>query len=147
MNNLRTTLIKMHQLLEELESLLSEELSQLKRPRVNPVTLQMLSDNKSRILSTINFYDEQRKSEENQLNIAAPYDQHPVLKGIWHKVVSIASVTKNINLNIYPLIEIQMQKAAMLRSMVKKVGTGTALYNADGKSQENMMGKAYNISI
>lgn len=147
MNNLRITLTKMHKLLEELESVLVEEVSQLKRPQVNPVTLQMLSDNKSRILATIHFYDEQRKNEENQLNVFAPYAQQSVLKAVWDKIMSAVTVTKNINLSIYPLIEVQMQKAATLRMMVKKAGSNSALYNADGKAQENMKGNAYNLSI
>ncbi|HCR1907822.1 TPA: flagellar export chaperone FlgN [Enterobacter kobei] len=147
MKPLHTTLCKIHQLLEELQSVLSEELNQLKRAQVNPVSLQMLSDNKSRLLSTINFYDEQRKSEEQQLNLAAPYPQHMTLKTIWEKLISSASKAKLINSSVYPLIEVHMQKAATLKNMVSKVDSGISLYSASGKAQKNLMGKSYDINI
>ncbi|ROP58295.1 flagella synthesis protein FlgN [Enterobacter sp. BIGb0383] len=147
MNSLRATLSKMQHLLEELESVLSEELSQLKRPQVNPVSLQMLSDSKSRLLSAINFYDEQRKTEENLAGIIAPYPHHAPLRASWSKIVAIVAVTKKLNLSVYPLIEIHMQKAASLKNMVNKAGSGTSLYNAHGKSQDQDTGKAYNITI
>ncbi|SFU20276.1 flagella synthesis protein FlgN [Kosakonia arachidis] len=144
---LHTTLSKMQQMLEELQSVLSEELNQLKRAQVNPVSLQMLSDNKSRLLSTINFYDEQRKSEEQQLNLAAPYPQHIALKTIWEKIISSASKAKLINSSAFPLIEVHMQKAVTLKSMVRKIDSGVSLYSASGKAQKNLMGKSYDINI
>ncbi|WP_337013536.1 flagella synthesis protein FlgN [Pantoea sp. AS142] len=147
MNDLRITLIKLHGLLEELKPVLTEELGQLNRPQLNPVTLQMLSDNKSRLLSTINFFEEQRKAEETKLGIAAPYEQQPMLKTLWDDVVAIARETRTMNLSIYPILELQMQKALTLKSMVKQVSNCVALYGADGTSQQSIKGKAYNINI
>lgn len=147
MNNLRITLMKLHSLLEELRPVLAEELSQLNRPQLNPVTLQMLSDNKSRLLSTINFFEEQRKAEESQLGIAAPYDQQPLLKPLWEDVVAIARETRAMNMSIHPILELQMQKALTLKSMVKQMSHRTTLYGADGTSQQTIKGKAYNINI
>ncbi|RPE04648.1 flagellar biosynthesis protein FlgN [Candidatus Pantoea deserta] len=147
MNNLRDTLNTMQQLLEELKTVLTEELNQLQRPQVNPVSLQMLSDNKSRLLAAIGFYDEQRKTEEKQLNISAPYGLHPDLKRRWDSLTATVRVTKEMNINAYPLIELQMKKAAMLKKMVSKAGSASSLYSADGKTQESPKGKAYNINI
>lgn len=147
MNDLRITLVKINSLLEELELVLTEELKQLNRPQLNPVNLQMLSDNKSRLLSAINFFEEKRKVEENKLGIAAPYDQQPVLKSLWENVVAIVRQTSKINMNIYPILELQMQKALTLKSMVKQVSNCAALYGADGTSRPDIKGKAYNINI
>jgi len=147
MNDLRIILLKLHSLLEELKPVLAEELRQLNQPQLNPVTLQMLSDNKSRLLSTINFFEEQRKAEENKLGIAAPYDQQPMLKPLWENVLAIARHTKDMNMSIYPLLELQMQKAMALKSMVKQVSNCVTLYGADGTAQQNIKGKAYNINI
>lgn len=147
MNNLRNTLGKMQQMLEELETVLAEELNQLKRPQVNPVSLQMLSDNKSRLLAAINYFDEQRKAEEKEANIAAPYKRDAGLKRQWDKITATVRLTKQMNSDAYPLIELQMKKAAMLKSMVSKVGSAASLYSADGKTQGNPKGKAYNINI
>lgn len=147
MNDLRITLVKLHSLLAELKPVLEEELSQLNRPQLNPVTLQMLSDNKSRLLSTINFYEEQRKVEENQLGMAAPYHQQPLLNSLWDNVIAIARQTSSMNMSIYPILELQMQKALTLKSMVKQVSHRAALYGADGTAQQNLKGMAYNINI
>lgn len=147
MNNLRNTLGKMQQMLEELETVLAEELNQLKRPQVNPVALQMLSDNKSRLLAAINYFDEQRKSEEKEANVAAPYKRDAGLKRQWDKITATVRTTKQMNSDAYPLIELQMKKAAMLKSMVNKAGSAASLYSADGKTQDSPKGKAYNINI
>ncbi|MXP50390.1 flagellar biosynthesis protein FlgN [Pantoea sp. Eser] len=147
MNNLRITLTKLHSLLTELKPVLAEELSQLNRPQLNPFTLQMLSDNKSRLLSTINFYEEQRKVEESRLGMAAPYHQQPLLSSLWDNVIAIARQTSSMNMSIYPIFELQMQKASTLKSMVKQVSHRAALYGADRTSQQKLKGKAYNINI
>ncbi|MEZ3500056.1 flagella synthesis protein FlgN [Pantoea sp. KPR_PJ] len=147
MNNLRNTLNNMQQLLQELEIVLAEELNQLNRAQVNPVALQMLSDSKSRLLSAINFYDEQRKAEERQAGIAAPYGQHPGLKRLWDNIIATVRVTKEMNNNACPLIELQMKKAAMLKNMVSKASAATAIYSAEGRTQETPKGKAYSINI
>lgn len=147
MNALRETLIKLQALLEELKPVLSEELSQLNRLQLNPVALQMLSDNKSRLLSTISYYETQRKKQECELNVAAPYTHQPLLKPLWQNILASARLTSELNSAIYPILESQMQKAATLKSMVKQVSHCAALYNADGKSSQSITGKACNINI
>lgn len=147
MNALRATLIKLQTLLEELKPILSEELSQLHRLQLNPVTLQMLSDNKSRLLSKINYYEDQRKIQERAAGIAAPYKDQPSLKPLWQSVLASARVTSDLNLALYPILELQMQKAVTLKSMVKQISNCAAIYNADGTSQQNITGKACNINI
>lgn len=147
MNNLSHTLVNMQQLLEELHAVLSEELSQLRRPQVNPVSLQMLSDKKSRLLSALTFFDQQRQRQEKALTLAAPYAQHADLHALWENIAARVRLTKESNLAIYPLIELQMKKAAALNKLVKKAGSGAALYSADGRTHSGLKGKAYNINI
>lgn len=147
MDNLRHTLMNMQQLLEELRAILLDELAQLQSPQVNPVSLQRLSDNKSRLLSALNFYDEQRKLTESALHISAPYRQQPPLTPHWEKIAAAVRLTKEINDRIYPLIELQMKKAATLNNLVAKAGAGASLYCADGRTLNTLKGKAYNINI
>lgn len=147
MKNLHATLDNMQRLLEELESVLNEELGQLKRVQVNPVSLQMLSDSKSRLLSAINFYDLQRKSEEIRLSVGAPYPQQTALRMLWSKIIARVATTKKLNLCVYPLLEVHMQKATTLKNIVNNAGSGVSLYNAHGKSQDHSTGKSYNITI
>lgn len=147
MNELRNTLVKLQTLLEQLKPVLSEELNQLHRLQLNPVTLQMLSDNKSKLLSTINYYEEQRKLQEKALGIAAPYHNDQMLKSLWQSVITSARITRDLNSEIYPILELQMQKAVTLKSMVSQVSNSAALYNANGKAQQSITGKACNINI
>lgn len=147
MNNLRHTLVNMQQLLDELRIILLEEWSQLRRPQVNPVALQLLSDNKSRRLSALAFFDQQRQSQEKALALAAPYAQHNDLNALWQNIAATVHLTKERNLAIYPLIELQMKKAAALNTLAKKARAGAALYSADGRTQNGLKGTAYNITI
>jgi len=137
----------MQQLLEELRAVLSEELSQLQRPQINPVALQRLSDTKSRLLSALAFFDQQRQLQEKALALAAPYAQHGDLSALWERIVAALRLTKESHLAIYPLIELQMKKAAALNKLAKKAGAGAALYSADGRTQNGLKGTAYNITI
>ena len=59
--NFSSILNKLHSALIELEALLIEEVSQLRKVQINPVSLQIISDNKKQLLSTISHYDEMRK--------------------------------------------------------------------------------------
>jgi len=147
MLELRKTLIKMQTLLDELKPVISEELSQLNCLQPNPVMLQMLADNKSRLLSTINFYEAQRKTKESELGTAAPYEHQSLLKPLWQSILVSARIASDLNAAIYPILELQMQKAVALQSMVKQVNPCAALYTADGKSHQNITGKACNINI
>ncbi|MDQ1213477.1 flagella synthesis protein FlgN [Pantoea anthophila] len=146
MNDLRIILIKLQTSLEELKPVLAEELNQLNQLQLNPVTLQRLSDNKSRLLATISFFEEQRKAKESELGIIAPYHQ-PLLTSLWESVLAIARQNRELNMAISPLLDLQMQKALTLKNVVKKVSNTVALYSADGTSQSDIKGKAYNINI
>ena len=147
MNELHNTLIKLHTLMEELKPLLMEELSQLHQPQLNPVSLQMLSDNKSRLLSTINYYEVQRKQQEDGLGITAPYEASQTLKRLWQNVIASAQIASDLNSHISPLLELQMQKAKALQNLVKQVNSSVSIYNAEGKSPQSMTGKACNINV
>jgi len=147
MNNLSHTLATLQQLLEELHAVLAQEQERLQQPQVDPVSLQRLSDNKSRLLSALNFYDAQRRSQEKALQIAAPYASQRELQPRWEAIVATVRLTKAMNLAIYPLIELQMKKAAALNKLVSKAGSGAALYRADGSQQNSLKGQAYDINI
>ncbi|HCW46140.1 MAG TPA: flagellar biosynthesis protein FlgN, partial [Erwiniaceae bacterium] len=60
MDTLQATLNKLQETLNELDVVLVEEVKQLSGAQINPVSLQRISDRKSRLLSTVAYYDEQR---------------------------------------------------------------------------------------
>ena len=57
MDKLYPILTQMKTSLDELEAIMIEEVNQLNRTQINPVSLQVLADNKSQLLSTIQYYD------------------------------------------------------------------------------------------
>lgn len=147
MENLRSILIKMHDSIAELETILAEELNQLGRPQINAVSLQIVSDTKSRLLSTIGYYDEMRTQEENRLKIAAPYQEQSSLAALWNNIARGVSVSNGINKKVATLLEMHLQKANDLKSMVNQVGNRASTYSPDGISSNTTSGKIYNISI
>lgn len=147
MNHLRHTLESMQQLLAELHPVLQQEQAQLQRAQVNPVALQALSDSKSRLLSALHFFDKQRRQQEKALNIAAPYSAFSDLKSRWEDIAAAARLTKEMNIALYPLLELQMKKAAALNQLATRAGSGTAIYRADGTSRNSLKGGAYKITV
>ncbi len=147
MENLRVILLKMHDSMVELEAILTEEMSQLARPQINPVSLQIISDTKSRLLSTIGYYDEMRTQEEHRLNLAAPYEGQDAFATLWKNITQHVKVSNGLNKQIATLLEMHMQKANDLKNIVNQVDNRVSTYSADGISRQVASGKIYNISI
>lgn len=131
----------------ELEAILTEEMNQLGRPQINPVSLQIISDTKSRLLSTIGYYDEMRSQEEHRLNLAAPYENHEAFATLWKNITHHVKTSNQLNKQIATLLEMHMQKANDLKNMVNEVDNRASTYGVDGISRQAASGKIYNISI
>jgi flagella synthesis protein FlgN len=147
MENLRIILLKMHDSMVELEAILIEEMNQLGRPQINPVSLQIISDTKSRLLSTIGYYDEMRSQEEHRLLQMAPYEGHPFFATLWNNIIQRVKASNSLNKQIATLLEMHMQKTNDLKKMVNQVDNKASTYSADGISRQVTSGKIYNISI
>ncbi|HEY3590936.1 MAG TPA: flagellar export chaperone FlgN [Buttiauxella sp.] len=147
MDNLRLILLKMHDSIVELEAILTEEMNQLGRPQINPVSLQIISDTKSRLLSTIGYYDEMRIQEEHRLNLAAPYEEQATFATQWENITQRVRTSNDLNKQIATLLEMHMQKANDLKNMVNQVDNKASTYSVDGISRQVTSGKIYNISI
>jgi len=147
MENLRFILDKIQTTVAELGLILAEEANQLKRPQINPVLLQIVSDSKSRLLSTIAYYEEQRKELEASLKIAAPYSLNAELSTHWSSITMKVKKANALNQEIYGLLDMHLQKTNSLKNIVNKVGTNMSLYGSDGQSKKAQSGKVYNIAI
>lgn len=147
MENLRSILVKIEDTMAELEAILAEEMNQLRRPQINPVSLQIVSDTKSRLLSTIGYYDELRRQEETRLNLAAPYRQNAEFANHWKNITERATSANQYNQNIYNLLDIHMQKINTLKNIVNKADSGASLYTQAGQTNSESAGKVYNFSI
>lgn len=132
---------------EELDSILIEEVSQLNRLQINPISLQAAADTKSCLLSTIKHYDELRKQKEISLNFFAPYSNQKKLELLWSNVIKSVKSSKTLNLKIYNLLDIHMQKNNSIKNLVTKAGVSSSLYCSDGRSDNTLSGRVYNISV
>ncbi|CAD5358491.1 Flagellar biosynthesis protein flgN [Enterobacter cancerogenus] len=147
MENLNVILEKKSELIAELEAILAEEIRQLSRPQINPVSLQIVSDAKSKLLSSISYYDEIRCHEEKRLDIAAPYHDDGTLSARWHNIRERASQANMLNQQIHALLNMHMQKTSDLQLVVGLAGKELTTYDADGAFKNNIAGKVYNVTI
>lgn len=141
--NLQTILTRLLNSLSELEAILIEEANQLHRLQINPVSLQIITDSKSQLLSTISYYDELRKQQA----LAAPYAQDAKLAACWKEIVKRSKKAQELNQKIHDLLDIHMQKSSSFKHSLNKAGSASTLYSASGQSSQDIAGKVYNISV
>ncbi|AIX75420.1 MAG: flagellar export chaperone FlgN [Mixta calida] len=147
MDTLQATLNKLQETLNELDVVLVEEVKQLSGAQINPVSLQRISDMKSRLLSTVAYYDEQRKQQEDSLQLFAPYPQQPTLAAFWNDMVPTIKRASEMNQQTSQLLEMHMQRARNLIRAIDKTAAAPGLYTAGGQSDNNGSTRAYNITI
>lgn len=147
MKYLRFTLNKMLSAMVELEVLLKEEVAQLSGAQINPISLQIISDSKSKLLATIGHYDELRKEQENDLRLMSPYPEDAQLGMLWEKIIAQIKQSNYLNQNVYGLLDIHMQKMNNIKNLVNKTGTDTSLYGSSGHSNSSASGRVYDINI
>ncbi|QLK62453.1 hypothetical protein GE278_17480 [Enterobacteriaceae bacterium Kacie_13] len=147
MENLRSVLLKIQDSMTELEAILVEEVNQLRRTQINPVSLQIVSDSKSQLLATISYYDDMRKQLEIQLHLSAPYQHNARFSAHWNNITRKVKAAKELNLKIYDLLEMHKQKTDNLKKLVSNAGIASSTYGQEGQSTAPHSGKVYNISV
>lgn len=147
MNKLYPILTQIKASLEELEAIMLEEVSQLGRASINPVSLQVLTDSKSKLLSAIQYYDELRRQQEQLSAVAAPYSGQVKLFSCWHQINEKVISTKELNQKVESLLHDHMQKNAHRRKVVEHVDKTATLYGSAGESAHGFAGHKYDISI
>ncbi|MFE4112541.1 flagella synthesis protein FlgN [Kosakonia sp. YIM B13611] len=147
MENLPVILNKLYSLLGELEATLVEEIGQLSRAQINPVSLQVISDNKSRLLSAINFYDEQRKQEEKHHRLAFPYPRHSGLATLWDRITVVVRKSAELNQKSYQLLNMHMKKMNDFKKIVSQTTATAQLYGESGNRSNDASGNVYRISV
>lgn len=147
MDKLYPILAQMKTSLDELEAIMIEEINQLSRAKINPVSLQVLSDNKSQLLSSIQYYDEIRHRQELLSSMRAPYSQHGKLFTCWNLISERVHNTKELNVKIETLLQKHMKKNQHMLKAVEHTGYLDILYDPAGNSKQASIGHKYDISI
>lgn len=147
MDKLYPILAQMKTSLDELEAIMIEEVNQLNRGQINPVSLQVLADNKSQLLSTIQYYDEMRRQQEQVSAFVAPYSTQGKLSVCWQQIDEKVRDTRMLNLKVEVLLQRHMHKNQHLQKVVDHVGHANTLYGPAGESSLAPTGRKYNITI
>ncbi|EPC9992535.1 flagella synthesis protein FlgN [Enterobacter ludwigii] len=147
MDKLYPILTQMKTSLDELEAIMIEEVNQLNRAQINPVSLQVLADNKNQLLTTIQYYDDMRRQQEQHSATQAPYPGHGKLFSSWQQVNEKVRNTKALNQQVESLLQSHMKKNQHIQKAIDHVGRNSSLYGPAGESSQVSGGHKYNISI
>lgn len=147
MDKLYPILAQMKTSLDELEAIMIEEVNQLNRTQINPVSLQVLADNKNQLLSTLQYYDDMRRQQEQISGTEAPYPGLGKLFASWQQVNEKVRSAKELNQKVELLLQSHMKKNQHIQKAIDNVGHANALYGPAGESSVMPAGCKYNVSI
>lgn len=147
MEILHTILAEMKSALEELDAIMVAEVNQLNRPQINAVALQVLTDGKSKLLATLQHFDEKRLQQEAQLTLAAPYHHQVRLFVSWQQITERVRRAQALNIEVETRLQHHLQKNQQIQKVVDQVGNHQALYGPSGESRQRPVGKKYDISV
>ncbi len=145
--NLFPVLKHLHIALTELNAMLKEEVNQLNRHQINPVSLQILSDSKSQLLATIQHCDYLRKQAEDKSRQSAPYASDERLAAQWQRITLQTTEANDMNNQVCTLIERHMQKNSQLQRIASQASDSASLYGAGGQSLGKKNGRVCNFTV
>ena len=134
MSNLLTTLDKMQEVLVSLATVLDEEQQQLSSGMIISNNLQRITEDKSALLSTLNYLDEMRRSNEKSLGTSAPYRGQSDMARRWEGIQQHTRRLHNANTHNGILLQHQITFTHDALDVLKPHQT-QAFYGPDGKGQ------------
>jgi len=97
---MKTFIKTMQMLVETLEALdliINHEQTLLCSGRVNGVALQNITEQKSSLLTTVDYLDKQRREHDVRLKQASPYSRQPEIAQMWKTVVQLSEKLSHMN--------------------------------------------------
>lgn len=131
MSNLLTTLDKMQEVLSSLADLLNEEQHQLSAGHINSNLLQRITEDKSALLTTLNYLDEMRRTTETSLNTKAPYRGQSDMSRRWQSIQQHTRRLQDANVHNGLLLQHQIRFTQDALEVLKPHQT-QAFYGPDG---------------
>ncbi|QKJ86753.1 Flagellar biosynthesis protein FlgN [Paramixta manurensis] len=133
MNNLTAVLDKMLDVLTSLNAVMDEEQQQLSVGHINSRLLQRITEDKSSLLSTLNYLDELRRQMEKQNGLQAPYHSHPVLTRSWQLIQQRTQTLRDTNTHNGLLLNQQMHFNQQALAILKPHHS-QSFYGPDGQT-------------
>lgn len=142
MDNLLTTLEKMQDVLASLTVVIDEEQQQLSAAQINGNLLQRITEDKTALLTTLNYLDEMRRKTEKTLGMQAPYGGHSDIARRWVSIQQHTRRLRDANKHNGMLLQHQMTYTHDALAVLKPHQT-QAFYGPDGlgKGQATMSRK------
>ncbi|THB82292.1 flagellar biosynthesis protein FlgN [Pantoea allii] len=143
MSNLQTTLDKMQDVLASLSAVLEEEQQQLAAGNINSNLLQRITEDKSALLSTLNYLDEMRRTAEQNQATSAPYRGQNDMARRWDSIQQHSRRLQDANVHNGMLLQHQIRYTENALEVLKPHQT-QAFYGPDGmgKGQATLSRKA-----
>ncbi|MDN0088820.1 flagellar export chaperone FlgN [Yersinia nurmii] len=131
---LQTNLDQQLECLDTLSVVIAEEQRLLCDGRIHGVVLQGITEQKSSLLATLDYLDQNRLAAETAAKIKAPYQQVPTLAERWERILKKAEKMRYTNLHNGFLLN---QHIAHNDEALAVLNTrhGQSLYGPDGQSR------------
>ncbi|MFD1803127.1 flagellar export chaperone FlgN [Mixta tenebrionis] len=133
MNSLITALDKMQDVLSSLSNIIKEEHEQLAAGLINSSLLQRITEDKSSLLTTLNYLDGMRRESETEHRLQAPYRSQPELARRWQGIEQRSRELRDRNSHNGMLLNQQMALNSEALALLKPHQT-QAFYGPDGQA-------------
>ncbi len=131
---MKTFIKTMNMLVETLQSLdliINHEQTLLCSGRVNGVALQHITEQKSSLLTTVDYLDKQRREHDVRLKQTAPYSRQPEIANMWKTVVQLSQKLSHINRHNGMLLDKQLAYNSQAMAILNASQT-QKFYGANG---------------
>lgn len=133
---MKTFIKTMHSLVETLQALdliIHHEQTLLCSGRVNGVALQHITEQKSSLLTTVDYLDKQRREHDVRLKQTAPYSRQPEIANMWKTVVQLSEKLSHINRHNGLLLDKQLAYNSQAMAILNASQT-QKLYGPNGQT-------------
>ncbi len=133
---MKTFIKTMNTLVETLQALdliIHHEQTLLCSGRVNGVALQHITEQKSSLLTTVDYLDKQRREHDVRLKQTAPYSRQPEIAGMWKTVVQLIEKLSHINRHNGMLLDKQLAYNSQAMAILNASQT-QKLYGPNGQT-------------
>jgi flagella synthesis protein FlgN len=133
---MKTFIKTMNMLVETLQSLdliINHEQTLLCSGRVNGVALQHITEQKSSLLTTVDYLDKRRREHDVRLKQTAPYSRQPEIANMWKTVVQLSQKLSHINRHNGMLLDKQLAYNSQAMAILNASQT-QKLYGPNGQT-------------
>ncbi|NMP28033.1 flagellar biosynthesis protein FlgN [Rahnella sp. SAP-1] len=135
MKNFIKTMDTLVETLQALDLVIQHEQTLLCSGRVNGMALQTITEQKSSLLTTVDYLDGQRRQHDVRLKQTAPYSRQPEIADRWKSIVTLTQKLSNINRHNGLLLDKQLTYNTQALSILKASQTNK-FYGPNGQTMQ-----------